>query len=160
VLTTVLFADIVDSTAHAADIGDGRWRDLKTQYLALTRREIDRYRGRFVDSAGDSVFATFDGPARAIRCARAISDGVGRLGIAVRAGLHTGEVEMTGDSVAGIAVHIGSRVMALAPAGRVLVSGTVKDLVAGSGLQFQDVGSHTLRGVPGEWQLYEVLRDL
>ena len=159
VLTTVLFADIVDSTAKVAEIGDLRWRDLKARYLALARREIDRFRGRFVDSAGDSMFATFDGPARAIRCARAISDGVAGLGIAVRAGLHTGEVEMTGNSVTGIAVHIGARVMALAAAGGVLVSSTVKDLVAGSGLQFDDGESHALKGVPGEWVLYEVLRD-
>lgn len=159
VLTTALFADIVDSTAKIAEIGDLRWRDLKARYLALARREIDRFRGRFVDSAGDSVFATFDGPARAIRCARAISDSVDGLGIAIRAGLHTGEVEMTGDSVSGIAVHIASRVMALAAPRGVLASGTVKDLVAGSGLRFHDIGSHVLKGVPGESRLYEVLPD-
>ena len=157
VLATVLFADIVDSTPHAAALGDRRWRDLKAQYLSLARREIDRYRGRLVDAAGDGVFATFDGPARAIRCGRAISEGVRPLGVDLRVGLHTGEVESAGDGVSGIAVHIGARVMALARPGEVLVSSTVKDLVAGSGLQFQDRGGHALKGVPGEWRLYEVL---
>jgi class 3 adenylate cyclase len=159
VLATVLFADIVDSTSHMVSLGDHRWRDVKAQYLALARREIERCRGQLVDTAGDGVFATFDGPARAIRCGRAISDGVRKLGVALRAGLHTGELESAGEGLSGIAVHIGARVMALAGPGEVLVSRTVKDLVAGSGLRFRDRGGHVLKGVPGEWQIYEVLPD-
>jgi class 3 adenylate cyclase/alpha-beta hydrolase superfamily lysophospholipase len=159
VLATVLFTDIVDSTLHAAALGDRRWRDMKAQYLSLARREIDRYHGQLVDTAGDGVFATFDGPARAIRCGRAISDGMRPLGVALRVGLHTGEVESAGEGVSGIAVHIGARVMALAGPGEVLVSSTVKDLVAGSGIQFRDRGGHELKGMPGEWRLYEALSD-
>ena len=158
VLATVLFTDIVGSTERAAALGDRRWRELLAGYYATARRELTRFRGREVDTAGDGFFAAFDGPARAIRCAEAISAGVRPLGIEVRAGLHTGECEVIGDKVGGIAVHIGARVAALAHPGEVLVSNTVKDLVAGSGLSFQERGVHTLKGVPGEWRLY-ALRD-
>jgi class 3 adenylate cyclase len=154
VLATVLFTDIVGSTERAAALGDRRWRDLLAGYYATARRELARFRGREVDTAGDGFFAAFDGPARAIRCAQAISAGVRPLGIEVRAGLHTGECEMIGVKVGGIAVHIGARVAALARPGEVLVSNTVKDLVAGSGLCFEERGIHTLKGVPGEWRLY------
>ena len=154
VLATVLFTDIVGSTERAAALGDRRWRDLLAGYYGTARRELARFRGREVDTAGDGFFAAFDGPARAIRCAEAISAGVRPLGIEVRAGLHTGECEMIGDKVGGIAVHIGARVAALARPGEVLVSNTVKDLVAGSGLSFEERGVHTLKGVPGEWRLY------
>ncbi len=157
VLATVLFTDIVTSTEHAVRLGDRRWRDLQERHHALVRRELDRHRGREVDTAGDGFLATFDGPARAIRCAKAISEGVRELGLEVRAGLHTGEVELRGEAVSGIAVHTGARVMAQAGAGEVLVSSTVKDLVAGSGLAFEDRGVHALKGVPGEWRLYAVL---
>jgi len=154
VLATVLFTDIVGSTERAAALGDRRWRDLLAGYYGTARRELARFLGREVDTAGDGFFAAFDGPARAIRCAEAISAGVRPLGIEVRAGLHTGECEMIGDKVGGIAVHIGARVAALARPGEVLVSNTVKDLVAGSGLSFEERGVHTLKGVPGEWRLY------
>lgn len=158
VLATVLFTDIVDSTERAAALGDKRWHELLDNYYSLARRELTRFRGREVDTAGDGFFAAFDGPARAIRCAEAISKGVRPLGIEVRAGLHTGECEVIGDKVGGIAVHIGARVASLAQAGEVLVSSTVKDLVAGSGLGFEERGAHTLKGVPGEWRLYAVTR--
>ncbi|HEY7141608.1 MAG TPA: adenylate/guanylate cyclase domain-containing protein [Methylomirabilota bacterium] len=154
VLATVLFTDIVGSTEKAAALGDRRWRDLLEGHHGLVRRELGRFRGREVDTAGDGVLATFDGPARAVRCARAVSDSVRALGLEVRAGLHTGEVELQGEKVSGLAVHIGARVAAAAGPGEVLVSSTVKDLVAGSGLRFQDRGSHALRGVPGEWHLF------
>jgi pimeloyl-ACP methyl ester carboxylesterase len=156
VLATVLFTDIVSATEKAASLGDRRWRDLLQGHHGLVRRELGRFRGREIDTAGDGFLATFDGPARAIRCACAVSDGVRALGIEVRAGLHTGEVEMLGDKVSGLAVHIGARVAATAAPGEVLVSSTVKDLVAGSGLRFQDRGSHGLKGVPGEWHLFAV----
>jgi class 3 adenylate cyclase len=156
VLATVLFSDIVGSTERAASLGDRKWRDLLGNYQSLVRRELTRFRGREVDTAGDGFFATFDGPARAIRCAEAINVGVKPLGIEVRAGLHTGECEVMGDKVGGIAVHICARVSALAGSGEVLVSSTVKDLVAGSGLAFNERGAHTLKGVPGEWHLYAV----
>jgi class 3 adenylate cyclase/pimeloyl-ACP methyl ester carboxylesterase len=156
VLATVLFTDIVGSTEHAARLGDRAWRDLLEEHNATVRREIARMRGREVGTAGDGFLATFDGPARAIRCACAIQDAVRPLGIAVRAGLHTGECEMIGDDVGGIAVHIGARVAAFAQPGEVLVSSTVKDLVAGSGLRFTDRGTHPLKGIPGEWRLYGV----
>jgi class 3 adenylate cyclase len=156
VLATLLFTDIVGSTERAAALGDHGWRDLKEQHHTLVRRALARYRGREIDTAGDGFFATFDGPARAVRCAQEIGDAVHELGIAVRAGVHTGEVELQETGVTGIAVHIGARVMAMAGRGEVLVSSTVKDLVAGSGLRFADGGSHTLRGVPGEWRLYAV----
>jgi class 3 adenylate cyclase len=158
VLATVLFTDIVGSTERAAAIGDRRWRELLDGYYAIARRELPRFRGREVDTAGDGFFAAFDGPARAVRCAEAIGAGVRSLGIEVRAGLHTGECEVMGDKVGGIAVHIGARVAALARPGEVLVSNTVKDLVAGSGLVFEERGEHTLKGVPGEWRLYAVRR--
>jgi class 3 adenylate cyclase len=153
-LATVLFTDIVDSTTRAIELGDRRWREVLESHNALVRRELLRYRGREVDSAGDGFFATFDGPARAIRCASAIVEGVGEFGLAVRAGLHTGECEIADGKVAGIAVHTGARVAALASAGEVLVSSTVKDLVAGSGIQFIERGAHELKGIPGEWRLF------
>jgi class 3 adenylate cyclase len=154
VLATVLLTDIVGATEKAAALGDRRWRDLLEGHHALVRRELSRYRGREIDTAGDGFLATFDGPARGVRCARAVSDGVRELGLQVRAGLHTGEIEVMDDKVSGLAVHIGARVAAAAGPGEVLVSSTVKDLVAGSGLQFQDRGVQTLKGVPGEWHLF------
>ena len=156
VLATVLFTDIVGSTEHAARIGDHRWKELLATHDALVRADVERFRGRMVKSTGDGVLATFDGPGRAIRCACAIRDSVRSLGIDLRAGLHTGEIELRGDDVAGMAVHIGSRVSALAGAGEVLVSSTVKDLVAGSGIGFEDRGERELKGVPGSWRLYAV----
>lgn len=158
VLATVLFLDIVGSTERAAALGDRGWRDLLQSFYAVVRRELERYRGREIDTAGDGILATFDGPARAVRCAAAACRSVRGLGIETRAGLHTGEVETLGDKIGGIAVHIGARVGALAGAGEVLVSSTVKDLVAGSGIEFADHGRHTLKGVPGEWQLFIVAR--
>ena len=155
-LATVLFTDLVGSTAHATELGDRKWRDLLEHHHAAVRRELGRFDGNEVDTAGDGFFATFDGPARGIRCARAIVDAVRPLGLDVRAGLHTGEVEVADGKVAGIAVNIGARVAARAGAGEVLVSGTVKDLVAGSGLEFEERGVAELKGVPGEWRLYAV----
>lgn len=157
-LATVLFTDVVGSTEKAALLGDRRWRDLLESHNSVVRREIARFRGHEVKTAGDGFLATFDGPARAIRCARAISEAVRLLGIETRAGLHTGECEVMGADIGGIAVHIGARVAALAGPGEVLVSGTVKDLVAGAGLEFQERGLHTLKGVPGEWRLFAVER--
>jgi len=157
-LATVLFTDLVGSTEQAAALGDRRWRDLLEQHHAAVRRELGRYDGRELDTAGDGFFATFDGPARAIRCARAIVEAVRPLGLDVRAGLHTGEVELLDGKVAGIAVSIGARVAARADAGEVLVSGTVRDLVAGSGLAFEDRGVAQLKGVPGEWRLFSVVQ--
>jgi len=157
VLATVLFTDMVGSTERSAALGDKGWRDLLEAHNRVMREELDRFRGREVDTAGDGFFATFDGPARAIRCACAMRDDLARLGIEIRAGLHTGECELVGDKVRGISVHIGSRVASLAGPGEVLVSSTVKDLVAGSGLEFKDRGVHTLRGVPGEWRLFSVV---
>jgi class 3 adenylate cyclase len=154
VLATVLFTDIVDSTAHAAKLGDHAWRDVLERHHADVRAELDRWRGREVDTAGDGFLATFDGPARAIHCGLAVGDRARALGLDVRAGVHTGECELVGDKVAGIAVHTGARVAALAGAGEVLVSQTVKDLVAGSGLDFLDRGEHDLKGVPGRWRVY------
>ena len=156
VLATVLFADVVGSTERAAALGDRKWRELLGEYYALARRELARFRGREVDTAGDGFFAAFDGPARAIRCAEAISAGVEPLGVRIRTGLHTGECEVIGDKVGGIAVHIGARVAGLAGPGEILVSGTVRDLVAGSGIRFEERGAHTLKGVPGEWRLFAV----
>ena len=153
-LATLLFTDIVGSSEHLARLGDRRWRDLLEDHYRVARREIERQRGREIKSTGDGLLATFDGPARAIRCAAAIRDRVLPLGLEVRAGLHTGEVELLGQDVGGIAVHIGARVAATAGASEVLVSSTVKDLVAGSGLQFEERGAHTLKGVPGTWTLY------
>lgn len=158
VLSTVLFTDIVNSTNRLSEIGDKRWRELLENHNALIRRELARYRGREVSTAGDSFLATFDGPARAVRCALSAGEAVRQLGMQIRAGLHTGEIELMGENVGGMAVHIGARVAALAGANEVLVSSTVKDLVAGSGLQFADRGSHVLKGVPGEWHLFAVER--
>ncbi len=159
VLATVLFTDIVGSTQRAVELGDRRWRDLLDSYYGLARKELDRFRGREIKTTGDGFLATFDGPARGIRCACAVSEAAGQLGLAIRAGLHTGECEMMGEDVGGIAVHIGARVAAEATAGEVLVSSTVKDLVAGSGIQFEDMGSRALKGVPEEWRLFAVERD-
>ena len=156
VLATVLFTDIVGSTARAAELGDARWRELIQAHHGVIRRQLVRYRGTELDTAGDGFFASFDGPARAIRCACAISEGVRELGIEVRAGLHTGECERIDHKVGGIAVNIGARVAAEAGAGEVLVSSTVKDLVAGSGIQFRERGVAELKGVPGEWRLFAV----
>jgi pimeloyl-ACP methyl ester carboxylesterase len=156
VLATVMFTDIVESTARAVELGDRAWRDVLVRHHTLVRDELSRFRGREIDTAGDGFFATFDGPARAIRCACAISTSVRSLGIDVRAGLHTGECEVIGEKVGGIAVHIGARVAGLAEAGEVLVSNTVKDLVAGSGIGFQSRGVHMLKGIPGEWNLFAV----
>ena len=157
VLTTVLFTDIVGSTERAAELGDARWRDVLSHHNALVRTQLDHYRGQEVDTAGDGFFATFDGPARAIRCACALTSALhDELGLDVRAGVHTGECELVGDKVAGLAVAIGARVAARAEAGEVLVSSTVKDLVAGSGITFEDRGDAALKGVPGEWRLYAV----
>ena len=156
VLTTVLFTDIVDSTAKAAELGDRAWADLVARHHALVRRQLDQFRGSELDTAGDGFFATFDGPIRAIRCARAITDSMGEIGLRVRAGLHTGECELVNGKVAGIAVNIGARIAARAAAEEVLVTQTVKDLVAGSDLAFEDRGVAELKGVPGEWRLYAV----
>jgi class 3 adenylate cyclase len=156
VLATVLYTDIVGSTEHAAEVGDRRWKELLATHDALLGAEVERFRGRMVKSTGDGVLATFDGPGRAIRCACSIRDSVRSLGVDVRAGLHTGEIELRGDDVAGMAVHIGARVVALAGPGEVLVSSTVKDLVAGSGIDFEDRGERQLRGVPGSWRLFAV----
>jgi class 3 adenylate cyclase len=154
VLATVLFTDIVDSTTHMARLGDSGWRELLGRHHSLVRTELTRARGTEVDTAGDGFFASFDGPARAIRCAKSIVGSVGELGIDVRSGLHTGECEIVDGKVTGIAVHTGARVAAHAGPGDVLVSSTVKDLVAGSGLEFEDRGVHELKGIPGEWRLY------
>jgi pimeloyl-ACP methyl ester carboxylesterase/class 3 adenylate cyclase len=156
VLTTILFTDIVESTERAAALGDTRWRDLLQQHDRLVRRELDRHRGREVKTLGDGVLATFDGPARGIGCARAICDQAQTIGVDVRAGLHSGEVDLVDGDVGGIAVHIGARVAGHAESGEVLVSSTVKDLVVGSGLTFADRGAHSLKGAPGEWHLYAV----
>ncbi len=156
VLATVLFTDIIGSTARAAELGDKAWGELLVQHHSLVRRELARHRGREMDTAGDGFFATFDGPARAIHCASAIVDAVQELGLDVRAGLHTGECELVDRKVGGIAVHIGARIAARAAPGEVLLSSTVRDLVAGSGLRFVERDYTVLEGVPGEWQLYAV----
>lgn len=156
VLATVLFTDFVSSTPKLAEVGDKKWRQILDQHDSIVVHELERYRGRKVNTTGDGVLATFDGPARAVRCAQAICEALHPLGIEVRAGLHTGEVELRGDDIGGIAVHIGQRVSVLAGPGEVLVSRTVTDLVAGSGLEFEDRGEHELKGVPGYWQLYAV----
>jgi class 3 adenylate cyclase len=156
VLATVLFTDIVDSTRRAAEIGDRDWHALLDAHDAVVRAQLARFRGREVNTSGDGFLAMFDGPQRAIRCAMAIRDAVQALGIEVRAGLHTGECEVRGDDIGGIAVHIGARVSALAGPNDVLVSSTLRDLVIGSGLEFEDRGAHGLKGVPGEWHLFAV----
>ena len=160
VLATVLFTDIVDSTATAAGLGDHAWRELLSRHHAAIRALLGRYRGTLQDTAGDGVFATFDGPARAVRCALAIVDAMRPLGIEVRAGVHTGELESAGGELKGLAVHIGARVCAQARGSQVLVSQTVKDLVAGSGIAFEDAGEHELKGVPDHWRLYAVLEPV
>jgi class 3 adenylate cyclase len=158
VLSTVLFTDIAGSTARAAELGDSAWRSLLTKHHELVRRELVRYRGNEVDTAGDGFFASFDGPARAIRCGCAVVEAVRELGLEVRAGLHTGECELVDGKVGGIAVHIGARVASQAAPGEVLVSSTVKDLVAGSGITFGDRGTAELKGIPGDWRLFAVER--
>ncbi|MCI0633429.1 MAG: adenylate/guanylate cyclase domain-containing protein [Actinobacteria bacterium] len=157
VLATVLVTDIVGSTRRASELGDRGWKDLLQVHHAEVRRQLGRHHGKEIDTAGDGFLATFDGPARGIRCARAIVEAVHDLGLEVRAGLHTGEVEINGDAVRGIAVHIGARVASMAEPSEVLVSSTVKDLVAGSGLVFEDAGEHELKGVPDRWRLYRVV---
>ena len=157
VLSTVLFTDIVGSTERAAAVGDSAWRDLRDRHHETVRALLGRYRGREIDTAGDGFFATFDGPARAVRCGMAIADAVRRLDLEVRVGVHTGEIEIASDGIRGIAVHIGARIVSLAGASEVLVSQTVKDLVAGSGLTFEDRGAHELKGVPDRWRLYRTL---
>ena len=154
VLATILFADIAGSTERAAQLGDARWHRLLDSYYSVARRQLERFGGREIDTAGDGFFAAFDGPARAIRCAAAIGGEARLLGLEIRAGVHTGECEVMGAKIGGIAVHIGARVAGHASPGEVLVSSTVKDLVAGSGMSFQDRGSHALKGVPGQWHLY------
>jgi class 3 adenylate cyclase len=158
VLATVLFTDIVGSTEKAAALGDGAWRELRIAHHDRVRHLLDTHRGHEVDTAGDGFFATFDGPARAVRCAMAIAEAVRPLGVEIRAGCHTGEVELVGKDVAGVAVHIGARVAALAGPGEVWTSQTVKDLTAGSGLVFEDAGEHELKGVPDRWRLYRMVR--
>jgi class 3 adenylate cyclase len=155
-LATVLFTDIVGSTERAASVGDASWKTLLERHHEAVRALLGRYRGREIDTAGDGFFALFDGPARGVRCAVAISRAVEALGLEVRAGLHTGEVETMDSKVGGMAVNIGARVGALAGASEVLVSSTVKDLVVGSDLSFEDAGEHELKGVPDRWRLYRV----
>ena len=153
-LATVLFVDISGSTVLAQELGDRRWRDLLEEYRRTVRRLLARYRGREVDTAGDGFLATFDGSARAVRCALSISGAATELGLDVHAGLHAGEVELRDGSISGVAVHIGARVGTVAQRGEVLVTSTVKDLVLGSSLEFVDEGSHALKGVEGEWRLF------
>jgi class 3 adenylate cyclase len=155
-LATVLFTDIVGSTALAADLGDLRWRSVLDRHDDIVSRQLDRFRGTSIKTTGDGVLATFDGPARAIGSAVAIRDGARQIGLSVRAGIHTGEIERIGTDVAGLAVHLGQRISALAGPGEVLVSRTVKDLVVGAGIEFEDRGDHELKGVPGPWQLFAV----
>jgi class 3 adenylate cyclase len=157
VLATVLFTDIVGSTERAAALGDARWRALLDAHHAAIRAELERFRGREIDTAGDGFLATFDGPARAVRCAFAIMSALRDLGLEIRAGVHTGEVELRDGDVAGLAVHLGARVAALAEPGTVLVSSTVKDLTAGSGLIFEDAGERELKGIPDRWRIYRVV---
>jgi class 3 adenylate cyclase len=154
VLSTVMFTDIVGATDLAARLGDQRWRDLLEAHHAAVRQALSVFRGQEVDTAGDGFYATFDGPARAIHCARAIRDAVRKLGLSIRIGLHTGECEIKGDKLVGIAVHIGARIAAKATADQILVSQTVRDLVAGSGIEFHDYGMHSLKGIPQTWHLY------
>jgi class 3 adenylate cyclase len=156
ILATVMFTDIVEATRRAAELGDRRWRELLYDHHALVRAQLARFHGREIDTAGDGFLAAFDAPARAVECACAVVREVHRLGVEIRVGLHTGECEVMGSKLSGIAVHLGARVAALAGAGEVLVSGTVKDLVAGSGIEFADRGVQALKGVPGEWRIYAV----
>ena len=159
VLATVLFTDIVGSTERAGSLGDHAWKELLDRHYAIADEQLARFRGRQVVTTGDGLLATFDGPARAIRCAQAIETGIRAIGLEIRAGLHAGEIELAGSDVRGMAVHIGARIAALAAAGEVLVSSTVKDLVVGSGIEFDDRSVHSLKGVPGEWHLYAVRGD-
>ena len=159
VLATVMFTDIVGSTERAGKLGDKAWKDLLERHYEVVRRELKRFRGREIDTSGDGFLATFDGPARAVRCAQAIVEALEVVGIEVRAGVHTGEVELVSQGVRGIAVHVGARVAALAAPSEVLVSGTVKDLVAGSGIDFEDRGSFVLKGIPGERRLFAARID-
>ena len=159
VLATILFTDIVGSTELAARIGDSAWRDILQRHHAIVRRELARFQGRELDTAGDGFFASFDGPARAVQAASAIRDALLPLEIQIRSGLHTGECEVSDGKIAGIAVSIGARIASLAAPGEVLVSSTVKDLVAGSGLRFEDRGDHNLKGIPEAWRLFSVVRD-
>jgi class 3 adenylate cyclase len=154
VLATVLFTDIVGSTERAAELADAAWADVLVAHHARVRDQLARYAGREIATTGDGFLAIFDGPARGVRCALAMTDALRPLGLEIRAGLHTGEIELAGDDIRGLAVHIGARIAALAGAGEVLVSRTVRDLVVGSGLTFQDRGAHVLKGVPDEWQLF------
>jgi class 3 adenylate cyclase len=154
VLATVQFTDIVQSTERAAALGDRRWRGVLEQFQSMVREALREHRGREIDTAGDGFLAAFDGPARAIRCAASIRAGARAHGLETRAGVHTGECELIGGKLGGIAVHIGARVAGMAAAGEIVVSQTVKDLVAGSGLTFAERGTHSLKGVPGEWRLY------
>ena len=156
VLATVLFTDIVDSTPRAAELGDRRWRELLDAHDRAAETEIKRHRGVMIRSTGDGVLARFDGPARGIRCAQAIIESSRELELKIRAGLHVGEFVLRGDDVAGLTVHIGARISALAGAGEVFVSSDVRDLVAGSGITFEDRGTHSLKGVPGEWEVLAV----
>ena len=156
VLGTVLFTDIVNSTATAAELGDTRWAQVLAEHDDLARDAISRHRGRFVESRGDGLLAVFDGPARAVRCAEALVAGVRPLGLEVRAGCHTGELELASGQAQGLAVHIGARVASLAGPSEVLVSSTVRDLTAGSGLRFDEAGEHELKGVPERWRLYRL----
>jgi class 3 adenylate cyclase len=156
VLATVVFTDIVGSTERAAQLGDTEWHRLLQRHDDLVRTELGRWRGREVKQLGDGFLASFEGPARAIRCAQAIADGVRQFGLEIRAGVHTGECERRGNDLAGMAVHIGARVGAAAGPGEILVSGTVRDLVVGSGIAFADRGERELKGVPGQWRLYAV----
>ena len=157
VLATVLFTDIVDSTKRASELGDRRWRSLLEQHNRVTRRELQRWRGTERNHTGDGILATFDGPARAVRAAQAIGQATSQIGMEIRAGVHTGELEIVGENVAGLAVHLGARVASLASSGEVLVSRTVKDLVVGSRLEFESRGTHHLKGVPGEWEVFSVI---
>ena len=159
VLATVLFTDIVDSTARAASLGDRVWREVREEHDRTVRAELARFRGHEVKTMGDGFLATFDGPARAVRCAVSLIAAMVPLGIEIRAGLHTGEIELDAEDVAGVAVAIGARVGAMAGASEVLVSQTVKDLVTGSGLTFEDAGEHELKGVPDRWRLYRVTSE-
>jgi class 3 adenylate cyclase len=158
-LATVLLTDIVGSTERASEMGDRAWRDMLDSHDASTANLVERHRGRIVKHTGDGTLAIFDGPGRAVKCAKELASTLGMAGISIRSGLHTGEVELRGEDIGGIAVHIAARVSGLASSGEVLVSRTVHDLVAGSDLRFAEHGAHPLRGVPGEWQLYRALAD-
>ena len=158
ILTTILFCDIVDSTKRASELGDREWKNLLSRFYALADDKLHHFRGRKLDTAGDGLFAAFDGPARAVRCGTALVEAVRPLGVRLRVGVHTGECEVLGEKYSGIAVHLGARVASAAEPSQVLVSSTVKDLVVGSGLHFEDLGPRTLKGVPDEWRLFRVAR--